>query len=187
MPTVSCMPIVYDTEIVPDTDQIRNFGLIFENTCPGQMGNFTIHTIVRDQFVVLYGCMDKPDTNSHEEGIWIMVKDSEVAALSDAFYETFVGTVLEMLPGISATSSNFITVDFRERRIFGSYMFGFRIKNKFSFSVYLCNCTTCTVTSSCPPPVTEEKEDDYSSDYVYFSSDDYKEYSAYDDANKATK
>lgn len=135
----ACLPIVYDTKAVRASSQVRSFGLIFANMCPEKMGNFTIHTLVRKKYLVIYGCMEKGDLGQHEESMWILVKDDAIVSFTDSFYEDLVDNVLAELPGLSATKTNFQTVNFRERESFDGLLVRPFMSHfiRFSFCLYV--------------------------------------------------
>lgn len=113
---MSCLSVVYETQISSKPDQLQNYGMVNPQMCTGQLANFTIYTLLRDNYLVLYGCMDKPETDQHEEGAWILFREGTIASYPDTFYDTLLDKVLEELPGVSATTTNFQTVNFRERK-----------------------------------------------------------------------
>lgn len=110
-----CPAIALDTSTTStESNQIKNFSSTASGgVCSAEVTNFKIYTLNRDKYIVVYGCMDLPDSNQHEESAWIWVRVRVLTKLTDAFYEAFVDTVLEQLSGVSATKSDFVTVDFR--------------------------------------------------------------------------
>lgn len=114
---MTCLAVVYDSKIRTKPNQLQSYGLVNSNMCLGKIGNFTLYTLLRDKYLIIYGCMERPETNQHEEGAWILIREGEVAGFRDSFYDTLVDSVLEELPGVSATKTNFITLNLRERKI----------------------------------------------------------------------
>lgn len=139
--SLQCLPITINMSVETSTDvnQIQSFGLALQLQCPDMLADFKISIITSEKgFVILYGCRDINSGSQHDEGMFLLFPQSDVAG---SYESSFFDEALQLVVGTSATVSNFGIAQYDKN--------------------VTCACVDCNYMYSCPVTAVTASVDDY--------------------------
>lgn len=108
--TFVCMPVIYD-QWYREMSQLKTMGI--NGMCTQDVVDFVTLTFREDKYFAIVGCRNLTD-NKHEEGAWILVPSADISNIEVEFLDGLIDTVLNKMPPLSSTKTNFQIVDFQQ-------------------------------------------------------------------------